>query len=78
MVFGKLNRLRAEHKKALDKLAEAQKKVDETAAKVKEGEATEILAIAAEKKLTPEQFYELVNGKENTSNDSIKDFRKQN
>lgn len=64
MVFGKLNRLRAEHERALQKLAEAQKKVDETAEKVKAGEATEVLNIVAEKKLSPEQLYELLSGKD--------------
>ena len=73
MVFGKLNRLRAEHEKALQKLAEAQKKVDETAEKVKEGEATEVLNIVAEKKLSPEQLYELINATQN-KNDTSKKF----
>lgn len=72
MVFGKLNRLRAEHEKALQKLAEAQKKVDETAEKVKEGEATEVLNIVAEKKLSPEQLYELINAKQNKNDTSKK------
>lgn len=75
MVFGKLNKLRAEHKKALQKLNEAQKKVDEAAAKVKEAENMEILSLIDEKKITPEQLYELVNGKEGTSNEGIKDFK---
>lgn len=72
MVFGKLNRLRAEHEKALQKLAEAQKKVDETAEKVKEGEATEVLNIVAEKKLSPEQLYELINATQNKTDTSKK------
>ena len=72
MVFGKLNRLRAEHEKALQKLAEAQKKVDETAEKVKEGEATEVLNIVAEKKLSPEQLYELINATQNKNDTSKK------
>ena len=75
MVFGKLNKLRAEHKKALQKLNEAQKKVDEAAARVKEAENMEILSFIDEKKITPEQLYELVNGKENTSNEGNKDFK---
>ena len=72
MVFGKLNRLRAEHEKALQKLAEAQKKVDETAEKVKEGEAIEVLNIVAEKKLSPEQLYELINATQNKTDTSKK------
>ena len=72
MVFGKLNRLRAEHEKALQKLAEAQKKVDETAEKVKEGEAIEVLNIVAEKKLSPEQLYELINATQNRNDTSKK------
>ena len=75
MVFGKLNKLRAEHKRALQKLNEAQKKVDEVAARVKEAENMEILSFIDEKKITPEQLYELVNGKENTSNEGNKDFK---
>ena len=75
MVFVKLNKLRAEHKKALQKLNEAQKKVDEAAARVKEAENMEILSFIDEKKITPEQLYELVNGKENTSNEGNKDFK---
>ena len=75
MVFRKLNKLRAEHKKALQKLNEAQKKVDEAAARVKEAENMEILSFIDEKKITPEQLYELVNGKENTSNEGNKDFK---
>ena len=75
MVFGKLNKLHVEHKKALQKLNEAQKKVDEAAARVKEAENMEILSFIDEKKITPEQLYELVNGKENTSNEGNKDFK---
>ena len=75
MVFGKLNKIRAEHKKALQKLNEVQKKVDEAAARVKEAENMEILSFIDEKKITPEQLYELVNGKENTSNEGNKDFK---
>ena len=35
----------------------------------------EILSLIDEKKITPEQLYELVNGKEGTSNEGIKDFK---
>ena len=35
----------------------------------------EILSFIDEKKITPEQLYELVNGKENTSNEGNKDFK---
>ena len=59
-MFTKLDRLRAEHGKALKKLEEAQRKVDETAEKVKAGEATEILNIVAEMNWTPEQLAEFI------------------
>ncbi|MBE5837985.1 DUF4315 family protein [Butyrivibrio sp.] len=64
-MFAKLDRLRAEHKKALQKLEEAQKKVDETAARVKEEEATEVLNIVADMNWTPEQLSEFVKQKKN-------------
>jgi len=59
-MFTKLDRLRAEHEKALKKLAEAQQKVDETAEKVKAGEATEVLNIVAEMNWTPEELAEFI------------------
>lgn len=59
-MFTKLDRLRAEHEKALKKLAEAQQKVDETAEKVKAGEATEVLNIVAEMDWTPEELAEFI------------------
>ncbi|MBQ3795982.1 MAG: DUF4315 family protein [Butyrivibrio sp.] len=59
-MFARLDRLRAEHEKALKKLEDAQKKVEETAAKVKEGEATEVLSIVAEMNWTPEQLADFI------------------
>lgn len=59
-MFTKLDRLRAEHEKALKKLSEAQQKVDETAEKVKAGEATEVLNIVAEMNWTPEELAEFI------------------
>ena len=64
-MFAKLDKLRADHEKALKKLEEAQLKVDETAARVKEGEATEILTMITEKmKWTPEQLADFISKQE--------------
>jgi len=59
-MFAKLDRLRAEHERALKRLEEARKKVDETAEKVKAGEATEVLNIVAEMNWTPEQLADFI------------------
>ena len=73
-MFAKLDRLRAEHEKALKKLEEAQKKVDETAEEVKAGEATEVLNIVAELKWTPEQLSDFIkNNKDKNHNSFAKD-----
>lgn len=56
----KLDKLRAEHEKALKKLEEAQMKVEEAAERVREGEATEVLNIVAELKWTPEQLADFI------------------
>ena len=65
-MFEKLNRARADYERNAKKLAEAQKKFDESAERLKEVERTEILGIVASKKLSPEQLAELmgVNGME--------------
>ncbi len=70
-MFAKLNKLRADHEKALAKLADAQKKVEEITAKVKQAEVDEVVNIAETYKLTPEKLFELVKGK--TEDEGIKD-----
>ncbi len=66
-MFAKLNKLRSDHDKALAKLQEAQKKVDELSERVKQAEVDEVISIANEFKLTPEKLYEMVKGKSETA-----------
>ena len=72
-MYAKLDRLRAEHNKALKKLEEAKKKVEETAEKVREGEATEVLSIVAELKWTPEQLSDFIKENKDKKNNSFVD-----
>ena len=65
-MFAKLNKLRSDHEKALMKLQEAQKKVDELSERVKQAEVDEVISIANEFKLTPEKLYEMVKGNSET------------
>ena len=66
-MFAKLNKLRSDHDKAMAKLQEAQKKVDELSERVKQAEVDEVVSIANEFKLTPEKLYEMVKGKSETA-----------
>ena len=70
-MFAKLNKLRSDHEKALLKLEEAKRKVEEISAKVKEAELSEVVSIAEQYRLTPEKLYEMVKAKE--TNEVIKD-----
>ena len=63
-MFEKLNRARAERERNYAKLDELKKKALNSDAKVKELEATTVVDIVNERKLTPEQLYELLKEKE--------------
>lgn len=59
-MFEKLNRARADYERNAKKLSEAQKKFDESAARLKKIETATILDLVKMKSLTPEQLAEIV------------------
>ncbi len=59
-MFEKLNRARADYERNAKKLAEAQKKFDESAARLKKIETAAILDLVKTRSLTPEQLAEIV------------------
>ena len=61
-MFEKLNRARADHERNGRKLAEAQKKFDESAERLKKIETATILDLVKMRSLTPEQLAEIVGG----------------
>ena len=63
-MFEKLNRARADYERSGKKLAEAQKKFDESAARLKKIETATILNLVKMRSLTPEQLAEIVGGEE--------------
>lgn len=75
-MFEKLNRARADYERSGKKLAEAQKKFDESAARLKKIETATILDLVKMRSLTPEQLAEIVGGEDvpiPTEDNALKD-----
>lgn len=55
-MFERLTRIRAEHERNVLRFEEARAKMEESAAKIKEEEATALVGLAEKVKMTPEQL----------------------